>query len=86
MIDDPFALYSASLTSAATRHYAIVPSDTQDLPTLPRRLVFQTSGSAVIRDAGGVDITYDRLAGEVLDFRAVRVLQTGTTAQLVAWV
>ena len=86
MIDDPSFLHATSLTSAATQHYTIVPSDTQDLPALPRRLVFQTSGSAVIRDAGGVDITYDRLAGEVLDFRAVRVMQTGTTAQLVAWI
>ncbi|MCX5493088.1 hypothetical protein OSH11_00060 [Kaistia dalseonensis] len=83
---DPFAGAASGQTGPATRHFAITPSDTVDLPIRPRALVFQTAGIAVLRDETGADIAYTRYAGDVLPLRAVRVLATGTTATLIGWV
>lgn len=83
---DPFSSHNPKLDSPAGRHFTITPSDSADLDVRPRAIVFQTDGNAVLRDEGGVDITYSRHAGDILPFRAVRVLATGTTATVVGWV
>jgi hypothetical protein len=84
-MSDPFAGVASGISGPATRHFAITPSDTTDLALRPRALVFQTDGTAVLRDEAGTELTYSRYAGDVLPIRAVRVLETGTTATLAGW-
>lgn len=82
---DEFASFTKGLTSPATRHFAITPSDTEDLPVLPRVIFCQTAGTLVVRDADGVELPYTMLAGDRLEFRGVRVLLTGTTGSYYGW-
>ena len=82
---DNFAGFSASLTSPGETHYSVNPSDSADLDPRPRALKCIASGTVAVRDREGVDVTYPLDVGEVLEFRAVRVLATGTTAVVVAW-
>ncbi len=82
---DNFAGFAASLTSPGEAHYVVSPSDSSDLDPRPRALKCIASGTVAVRDVAGTDVTYPVEAGEVLEFRAVRVLETGTTAVVVAW-
>ena len=82
---DNFAGFAASLTSPGEVHYLVSPSDTSDLNPRPRALKCIAAGTVAVRDTTGTDITYPVETGEVLEFRAVRVLATGTTAVVVAW-
>jgi len=82
---DIFEYHSKGLQSPADIHFAIVPSDGADLPFVPRAIFCAASGNAVLRDRAGVDVTYQMTAGQILPFRPVRVLDTGTTATLVGW-
>lgn len=82
---DNFSSHSKGMSSPADVHYAITPSDSTDLPRIPRGLRVLTSGNLAIRDRLGTDITYPVVAGEVLAFRGVRILFTGTTATVVGW-
>jgi len=84
--NDPFSAMSRGLTSPATEHFEIVPADGADLPTRPRVLRVLTSGDLAMRDAKGVVITYSVSAGETLQFSAVGIEATGTTATVVGWV
>ena len=82
---DPFDTDYVNLTSPAVAHYAITPSDTDDLPVRPRAVYVNSGGTAVLQDHDGEAVSYDVVAGMVLSMRPMRVLATGTTAQLVAW-
>ncbi|WP_322893923.1 MULTISPECIES: spike base protein, RCAP_Rcc01079 family [unclassified Yoonia] len=82
---DPFSSDYVNLTSPAVAHYVITPSDTADLPVRPRAIFVQSAGVAVLQDKGGQVVSYDLAAGAILSIRPVRVLASGTTAQLVAW-
>lgn len=82
---DPFDTDYVNLTSPAVAHYAIAPSDSMDLPVRPRALYVNVAGTAVLRDNDGEEISYELAAGAVLSIRPVRVMATGTTAQLIAW-
>lgn len=82
---DPFDTDYVNLTSPAVAHYAIIPSDSADLPVRPRALYVTASGTALLQDSAGTVVSYDLTAGAVLSIRPVRVLAAGTTAQLVAW-
>ena len=82
---DEFQSLTTGLSSPATKHFAIQPSDTADLPMLPRVVFCQTEGTIMIRDSEGVDLPYTMLAGDRLDFRGVRVLSTGTTGTYYGW-
>lgn len=82
---DNFAGFAASLTSPGETHYVVSPSDTADLDPRPRALKCIASGNVAVRDAAGTDVSYPLEVGDVLEFRAVRVLATGTTAVVVAW-
>ena len=82
---DEFQSLAKGLSSPATKHFAIQPSDTADLPMLPRVVFCQTEGTIMIRDSEGVDLPYTMLAGDRLDFRGVRVLSTGTTGTYYGW-
>jgi len=79
---DPFTGVLDSLTAPARRAVAIVPSDTDPLPDVPKALYVGTGGTIAMRGAGG---TADQLwknvqDGSVLPFRAQFVRATGTTA------
>ena len=82
---DRFSSNSKGLAGPADYHYAITPNDGADLAFIPRAIVALTDGDVVMRDRAGVDITYPVTAGQILPFRPVRVLATGTTATVVGW-
>lgn len=82
---DPFDSDYVNLTSPAVSHYAVVPSDGTDLPVRPRAIYVNVAGTAALLDKDGNVVSYDLAAGAVMSIRPVRVLATGTTAQLVAW-
>lgn len=82
---DRFSNYASGLSSPATRHHAITPSDTVDLPTRPRALYCTGAGTASVMDEAGTSLTYTLEVGDRLEFRATRVMATGTTATLVGW-
>ena len=84
-MSDPFDSDYVNLTSPAVSHYAVAPSDGADLPVRPRALFVNVAGTAALQDKNGTVVSYDLAAGAVLSIRPVRVLATGTTAQLVAW-
>ena len=84
--EDRYGSNATGLTSPATRHFSITPSDTLDLAIRPRALRFNTTGTVVVQDALGTQITYNVAAGEVLPIRPARVMETGTTATgIVGW-
>ena len=82
---DPFATDYVNLTSPAVAQYAIVPSDSSDLPVRPRAVYVNVAGTAVLQDNAGETVSYEVGAGAVLSIRPARVMATGTTAQLIAW-
>ncbi|MBE0412428.1 hypothetical protein [Yoonia sp.] len=84
-MSDPFESDYVNLTSPAVSHYAVVPSDVTDLPVRPRALFVSIGGTAALQDKHGTIINYDLAAGAILSIRPLRVMATGTTAQLVAW-
>lgn len=84
-MSDPFDSDYVNLTSPAVSHYVVAPSDGADLPVRPRALFVNVAGTAALQDKDGAVISYDLAAGAVLSIRPVRVMATGTTAQLVAW-
>jgi hypothetical protein len=85
-MSDPFANeYQLSLTAPANEHYTISPSDTVDLPVRPRAIYVQADGNAVLQSKSGVNVTYAVTAGQLLTIRPTRVLEEGTTAELIAW-
>jgi len=82
---DDFNKNAAGLTAPATEHYVIVPDDDEDLPVRPRAIYVQAEGNAVLQSKSGVNVTYAVTAGQVLTIRPTRVLEEGTTAELIAW-
>jgi len=85
-MEDRFKDRQSGISDVATRHAAIAPSDSTDLPTRPLALYCIASGNVALRDETGTDITYPVTVGQVLPFRPVRVLATGTTATVVGWI
>jgi len=79
---DIFLSHHSGLDSPANRHYTITPG-ADDLPFRPRAIRCDVAGTAAIVDEGGVSITYNLAAGEVIVIRAVKV--TAATATLIAW-
>jgi hypothetical protein len=84
-MSDPFASNASGLTSPATEHYVIVPNDDEDLPVRPRAIYVDGAGTAALQDANGQVVSYNLTAGQVLTIRPTRVLEEGTTAELIAW-
>lgn len=82
---DPFASHQRSLTSPATRHFAITPADGVDLPLRPRVLRVLSTGSLVLRDAEDVILSYEVSAGDMLMISPKGVEASGTTAQVAGW-
>lgn len=77
---DPFKYHSSGLESPALYAQSITPSDSADLPYVPRAIYSLTDGQVSIVTSIGVTVTLPMIAGIPLPFRAVRVRATGTTA------
>lgn len=84
-MSDPFESDYVNLTSPAVSHFMVVPSDAADLSVRPRALYVNAAGTVALQDREGTVVSYDVVAGAVLSIRPLRVLSTGTTAQLIAW-
>jgi hypothetical protein len=82
MPTDPFASFAGALNDPARDAFAIVPSDTAAIPTLPRALYVGTGGTLVVRCADSLaDVTLKNVgSGQILDLRVSHVRATGTTA------
>lgn len=75
-----------SLDSPASRHYAVVPSDTADLPWRPRALYVTADGNlSMMMDGATEPLLYPVTAGSILPIRPRRIMATGTTATAIAW-
>lgn len=79
---DKFAGYADSAAGPSTAPFAIVPSNTEPLPDVPKGIYVGTGGTVVLRGVNGVtDVTYKNLAdGSYIAVRASHVRATGTTA------
>lgn len=82
---DNFQTAAKGIEAPATRHFTITPSNTVDMANRPRAIYVSVGGNLALRDELGVDVTYAVTAGQVILFRAVRVLATGTTATVIGW-
>jgi hypothetical protein len=80
---DTFSTHATGLASPADRHFAITPAD-EDLAFRVRALCVIADGTLVLRDEGGVDVTYNVFAGQIVPFRAVQV-RAASTATVVGW-
>lgn len=72
-------------TNPGTRHFAITPSNTEDMAVLPRAIYCQSAGTAQIVDSSGTVLPYTMNAGDLLVFRGVRINATSTTGTYYGW-
>ncbi|MDO5759062.1 MAG: hypothetical protein Q4P24_16650 [Rhodobacterales bacterium] len=78
---DTFSSHSQSLNAPIRSGAPVTPSNSADLPVLPRALYIGGGGDISMILAGGETITLKSVpAGAMLPLRASRVRQTGTTA------
>jgi hypothetical protein len=82
-MSDPYSNHTMGLESPAYRHFSITPGDS-DLAVRPRALYVNADGNLVVRDIGGVDVTYAVVKGQILPIRAVQV-RAATTATVIGW-
>ena len=82
---DEFQSFTKGLSSPATKHFAIVPDDNADLPIIPRVIYCEAGGTVVIRDEAGVALPYTLASGDRIDFRGIRVMNTGTSGTYYGW-
>ena len=82
MPSDSFSNYADSPFAPATSCFAIIPSDTAELPRATKALYVGTGGNVVLRCLNGdEDVTFVNVPnGGILDVRARAVRSTGTTA------
>lgn len=84
-MSDQYDSNAKSVSDPATKHWQIAPSDTTDLSPRPRAIFCKVAGTAVIRDEAGTDLAYPLNAGDIVPFRGVRMLATGTTGTYYGW-
>lgn len=78
---DRYAGMGGDLMSPSGDAAAVVPSDTVDFPSAPRRLWIGGAGNVTINTLAGHSVTYTGVpAGVYLQIRPSRVFATGTTA------
>lgn len=81
MSTDQFAGYSDDADNPARRAFAVAPSDSAELPILPRALMIGGAGDLVLRAVDSpADVTVTVGAGQIVPIRAQFVRATGTTA------
>ena len=78
---DKFSDYPTSLTAPARDAAVVIPSDTTDLPVLPRAFFIGQTGDVSALLPGGQSVVFRNVqGGSVLPVRAQRVNATATTA------
>ncbi len=78
---DSFSSYGVGLTSLATRAFAIVPHDTNELTAVTRAIWVGGAGNIVVVTSGGDTVTLTgALVGTVINVRVKIVKATDTTA------
>lgn len=79
---DRFSAHADSPEAPATAPFAVVPSDMQELPTVPKGIYVGTGGDLTLRGVRGTaDVTYRNLPdASYIAVRAQYVRATGTTA------
>lgn len=79
---DPFAHFSDDPSAPARAPYAVMPSDTDPLPSVPRGIYVGTGGDVTLRGIGAsADVVYRNLPdASYIAVRAAYVRATGTTA------
>lgn len=83
---DKFEGFKPSLTSPGRNSYEIAPSDTTDLPHIPRRIYVNTTGTLTFTSVDDdASVTLNVFAGAQITQQIKRVFATGTTAELVAF-
>ncbi len=79
---DNFASHAPGLESPAVYHFAVVPG-ASDFAIIPRAFWVQADGTVTLKDAAGVSVVYNVVAGDILPLRAVAC--TAATATVVGW-
>ncbi|GAA3271552.1 hypothetical protein NZL82_15685 [Sphingomonas sanguinis] len=82
---DVFSSSADTVSSPATRAVAITPSDSTDLPDIPKGVYVGTGGDITMIGVGApasaTGVTWKNVpAGALIPFRPRRILATGTTA------
>ncbi|MFM9827786.1 MAG: hypothetical protein ACKVOB_03450 [Sphingomonas sp.] len=79
---DDFRTLADSPAEPSRNPFALVPSDTVELATIPKALYIGTGGAVTLRGVGAsADTVFKNVAsGQVLDVRVQFVRATGTTA------
>lgn len=82
MNNDPFKYLTDTPMAPAEQCFAIVPSDSQDLPAPTKALYIGEGGDvALVTLRGTDDVVFRNLqAGSILDVRVKAVRASGTTA------
>lgn len=81
MATDSFAGIADTPISPARRAYAVMPSDHDPLPRLPKALFVGGAGELVVRAVdSSQDVVLTVSAGQILPLRTSHVRATGTTA------
>ncbi|MGY3331325.1 hypothetical protein ACVILI_004342 [Mesorhizobium sp. USDA 4775] len=84
MADDPYSDTAPGPQSGGRRGRVVTPSDTEDLPTIPKAVVLLSAGNVAILPVNNDDdepLAFVGVhAGCPIVFQVRRVLATGTTA------
>lgn len=82
MSSDRFSSFADSPDAPAAQAFAIVPSDSAELPAITKSIYVGSSGDVTLRPLRGTaDITYRNVPdGAYLTIRASHVRASGTTA------
>ncbi|NJO13929.1 MAG: hypothetical protein HC870_01625 [Rhizobiales bacterium] len=83
MTEDVFSSAANSLTAPALDCFAIVPSDSLDLPKATRAIYIGTGGDVVLRAVGSqAEVTFRNvISGSIIDVRVAAIRATGTSAE-----
>ncbi len=81
-MSDNFASFGSSPTSPSESAYAVAPSDTVALPSVPKFLYVGRAGNVTLRTKdSSADVLFENVpAGGYLFVRASHIRATGTTA------
>lgn len=82
MASDQFKLSGDSVISPARKCFAVLPSDTSELPSVVKALYIGTGGDLSVMAADdSAFVTFRNIPdGFIIDIRAVAVRATGTSA------
>ena len=84
MIPDPFESTGPSIIGPYTKGTDITPSDSADLPFLPRAITCQVAGLVKLQWADGTTSVHSLAVGREFRCRPTRIHSTTTTATGIA--